>query len=381
MKINIDDVKEKYSLWWNKKGTKPVFYLIFPDDERDVTTKAPAWAAPAIKKQWSNWQQEMIIAQALDLSRESNNEKYLREATTFLREYAHSTEYAMEGYPFLLPGFGPGVLTALLTGYAQFKKSTVWFEVDPPQEWDDLFNTIDSFNEDYYAWYKKVLSIIIEDLQEHFVIAMPDIGGVLDILAGIHGNQNLLMNLIMSPDKVKKAIEVIEKKLYVIYKETADIIAPGNHGCYAETMRYLSEKPTHIGICDFSAMISPDHFAEFCLPLLQREAEHWDDRYVYHMDGPGQVPHLDHLLAIEKLHAIQWVPGAGNPTCLDESYYEMYKKILDSGKYICFGGADAHADAYKALFKKFPKEAFFVPITFGEKKKATEFVKEINSII
>ena len=34
----------------------------------------------------------------------------------------------------------------------------------------------------------------------------------------------------------------------------------------------------------------------------------------YHLDGPGAVVHLDALLEIPHMKAIQWVPGAGQPT-------------------------------------------------------------------
>ena len=59
-------------------------------------------------------------------------------------------------------------------------------------------------------------------------------------------------------------------------------------------------------------MISPHISARFALPSLEYEISCLDHA-VYHMDGPGQIRHLDDLLAIPNLHTIQWMPGAGQP--------------------------------------------------------------------
>ena len=46
--------------------------------------------------------------------------------------------------------------------------------------------------------------------------------------------------------------------------------------------------------------------------------------------GPGQIPHLKHLLSLEKLVGIQWIPGAGSPP--PEEWLPLLKEIRDGGK-------------------------------------------------
>lgn len=59
----------------------------------------------------------------------------------------------------------------------------------------------------------------------------------------------------------------------------------------------------------------------------------------YHLDGPGQLPHLDSLLSISKLKGIQWIPGAGAPDY--KQWPDVYRKIRDAGKLIqLFGDVD-----------------------------------------
>ena len=50
----------------------------------------------------------------------------------------------------------------------------------------------------------------------------------------------------------------------------------------------------------------------------------------YHLDGIGQLRHLDILLSIEKLKGIQWLPGTGRPD--PENWLDVLKKIRNGGK-------------------------------------------------
>ena len=51
-----------------------------------------------------------------------------------------------------------------------------------------------------------------------------------------------------------------------------------------------------------------------------------------HGDRPGALPHLNTLLAIEKLDAIQWVWGAGNEPA--SRWMDVFRHIQVAGKSI-----------------------------------------------
>jgi hypothetical protein len=76
-------------------------------------------------------------------------------------------------------------------------------------------------------------------------------------------------------------------------------------------------------------MISPAMFERFVLPDLVACCDHLDHGF-YHLDGKGEIPHLDHLLAIERLRGIQWIPGDGQPPPQD--WLPLLKRIRDGGK-------------------------------------------------
>ncbi len=80
---------------------------------------------------------------------------------------------------------------------------------------------------------------------------------------------------------------------------------------------------------DFSAMISPQMFESFVLPDLAACCKKLDFTF-YHLDGEGQINHLDHLLSLEKLHGVQWIPGEGQPS--PASWLPLFQRFIDAGK-------------------------------------------------
>ncbi len=80
---------------------------------------------------------------------------------------------------------------------------------------------------------------------------------------------------------------------------------------------------------DFSYMISPRMFRRFVLPDLMACTEAMDYGF-YHMDGKGQIPHLDQLLSIPRLRGVQWQPGAG--AAMAEGWIDLLRRIRDGGK-------------------------------------------------
>jgi len=125
--------------------------------------------------------------------------------------------------------------------------------------------------------------------------------------------------------------------------------------------------------CDFSAMISPAMFEEFEVPYLAEQCERLDYS-VYHLDGPVCIQHLDLLLGIAELNAIQWTPGAGQPAAADASYIPMYRKIRAAGKSIMVrGGAP---DQARKLVEELGPEGLDIAIWVGSEQEADEVVKQ-----
>jgi hypothetical protein len=83
--------------------------------------------------------------------------------------------------------------------------------------------------------------------------------------------------------------------------------------------------------CDFCAMMSPDHFREFVQPSLRKQCQQLDHS-IYHLDGPDAVKHMDALMEIEELDALQWTSGAAKPDGGYEGWYPIYDKVRAANK-------------------------------------------------
>lgn len=83
--------------------------------------------------------------------------------------------------------------------------------------------------------------------------------------------------------------------------------------------------------CDFAAMISPSMFAEFVVPALRRQCR-WLDHSLFHLDGPSCICHIDHLLAIAELDAVQWAPSVSQPGAGNSKWFNLYEQILSAGE-------------------------------------------------
>lgn len=236
--------------------------------------------------------------------------------------------FILDGYPrFDLACFGPGVLAAFCGARTDNTSGGMWFF---PCEEDvkKLHVAYDPEN----PWAERIKAICragVEKWQGSVVIGMPDLGGVMDVIASLCGTENLLFALMDEPDEVHRLILETETAWRSAYNDFAAILAP--QGAYTDWNGILSRKPAYIPQCDFSYMLSPQMFREFVLPTIERDTQMLSHT-IYHLDGIGQLAHLDMLLSLPYLDAVQWVYGAGQPGPVH--WMKTYEKILNAGKKI-----------------------------------------------
>ena len=85
--------------------------------------------------------------------------------------------------------------------------------------------------------------------------------------------------------------------------------------------------------CDFSAMMSPDDFRAYIQPSLRQQAEK-ADCVLCHLDGPDAIKHLDALMEIDGIDALQWTSGDAGPDGTLPDWDVIYDKAILAGKSI-----------------------------------------------
>ena len=327
---------EAHTRWWAGTLDRPLTSVIITDAyPTEKRTPAPVLSQKSCAQ--LEWTAEQVI-----------------EATD---EALSRNEYLGDSYPMVnLDSFGPGVLAALCDG-AKLDNSSggVWFFPAEEKELCDIHVRYNPEN----LWARRIKDLYRAGRQfwgDSVVMSMPDLGGVMDVLASLRGSENLLMDLYDCPEEVKRIageVEIAWQDAYADFRQ-----AMGDGALYTDWNGILSTQPSYILQCDFSYMISNAMFREFVLETLRRDTERLANT-IYHLDGVGELNHLDDLCSLERLRAVQWVFGEGKPGPMH--WLDVYRRIMKAGKQVMIvGEAKDYPDTLHALGGT-PYARYFLP--------------------
>ena len=242
-----------------------------------------------------------------------------------------------DSFPQIWPNFGPGIIAAFMGAELEKGEATCWFIPEEQQEIVDIEFQYDPEN----MWLQRVQDIYeaaMERWEGLVQVGMTDLGGNLDILSTFRPGDKLLLDLYDYPNAVKSLTWQAHRMWWRYFDEFNSILQPQNPG-YTAWTPIFSDGTYYMLQCDFCYMIGPEMFDEFVKPELASTCKKLVNPF-FHLDGSGQLPHLDSLLGIPELKGVQWVPGAGAPDCTH--WPEVYRKIRKAGKLIqLFGGFPA----------------------------------------
>ena len=249
------------------------------------------------------------------------------------------THFAGDALPVFCPWLGPDQFAAWLGAELLLKPREFTSWAKPfVKDWDE-------HPEFHIApdnrWWKLYLEILRESVrvgQDKWVTGYPDLHTGVDALSAIRGADRLALDMVEAPEAVHQAM----REMTALWKSVVDtvsaLILPAGQGTANWTMGWSSQRFLCIGQNDFTCMISPRMFEEFCGPDNQACCDHVD-RTLYHLDGPGAVRHVPWLLRQEKLHCIQWIQGAGQKP--PSQWLTLLRQIQAGGKSVqlYYGGA------------------------------------------
>ncbi len=294
-----------------------------------------------------------------------------------VRNSIMSTWYGGDAVPSWFVNFGPGSVASYLGSRTEFADDTVWFNQFEDNSLENILRTI-HYDENNRLWKiaQEMTKRVLEIAEGNFIVSFADIGGILDILASLRGSEPLLADLVDSPELVHKcADKIVDLWLRYFYELKAIMDAHGQHG-YTCWMPCWSEKEWYTLQCDFSEMISPDMFKEFVVPRLEKEAS-TIGRSIYHWDGPGELPHLDHILSVEKVNAVQYVSVVPrDPPNESLHWLPYYRRIAESGRGVFIFTSDF--DQTYELSQRMPAERLAFHIHAKSKDDAIAFLKRFD---
>ena len=309
-----EKVKRDYTRWWAGELERPLIFVTL--DGRDPGRPEPELP---LRGFMTAHDQSVPVEQIVD--------RWDHHLSSF--------EYLGDAFPSIWPNLGPGVLSVFLGAELKPGIETTWFH---PREDREIGDIRFRYRPDdvWMPRLKEFYALASAKWQGLVHLGMTDLGGNLDILSTFRPSEKLLLDLYDYPEEVKRLTWEAHEAWFRCFADLDAVFRQNNPGYTAWTPIFSTE-PSYMLQCDFSYMIGPDMFDEFVRPELVAACKRLVNPF-YHLDGPGQLPHLDSLLSIPELKGIQWVPGAGAPDC--GQWPEVYRKIHDAGKLIqVFGGA------------------------------------------
>lgn len=303
-KENWEESRTNYLEWWSGKGlVVSMWEHLLKDGPPHEHVPEPEPAAD-LEQYWFDpeWRAGNIHYQ---LSRSSFMGDILPVANTHL---------------------GPGSLAAILGAELEPKKDTIWIR---QRKCGELNFNLDENNR-YWKMHIDLLKACKNHSRDRYFVGCPDLVEGLDVLAGVKGTEQVLMEMILQPEMLEEQLRKVNEIYFEVFDRIYNIIGEEGEMAFCYFSIWGPGKVSKIQ-SDISGMISEQDFRRFALPYFREQCKKIDYT-LYHLDGVDALRHLDAILEIEELNVIQWTPGEGQPQGGDPVWYDVYKKILSSGK-------------------------------------------------
>lgn len=315
--VDWEKSRERHEAWWQGEAIDRVLLQVLAP-KKDVPPATPPpmprnpeqqWLDVESRLQWFEWN-------------------------------LNHTYYAGDAYPYFDTQIGPGTLSTFIGAKPEFQSNTVWYHPcvdDIPSAQPPVFDE----NNHYWKYVQELSTAGMKHFQERALVAFPDLIENLDTISSLFGNRELLLAMVDYPEKVHEFQRAILPLYLEYHRRLYDIIKDEDGGsCFCAFHVYGKGRIAKLQ-CDFSAMISPRMFEDFVVPYMEPQCQALDHS-VYHWDGTCALQHECPLLSMPSLQAIQWTPGAGEPSVGDPFWYPMYHRILEAGKSLLMLGVAPH---------------------------------------
>lgn len=306
LKPDYEQTKRRIDAFWHRELIdRPVvqFSLLKPPEKR-VPLPPSHHATPA--ERWLDTEYQTALAVA-NLS---------------------NHEFLGDTLPVAYPNLGPEVFSAFYGCPIHFGDyGTSW--TDPIlHDWSAADRLQLDWNSPWLAKLHEMTDALLEAGKGKFIVGMTDWHPGGDAVAALRDPQNLALDLLEHAHDVERLLRRLEADYFKVYDIFYEKLRAAGQPI-SSWLTLMHDGKYYIVSNDFSAMISKKMFDDIFLPGIINECR-FLDRSIYHLDGPGALHHLDSLLEIKELHAVQWVFGAGREGF--HRWVPVYKKIQAAGK-------------------------------------------------
>jgi hypothetical protein len=351
-KANWDQTRKRFVDWWNHDGLVIGMWGA-PEVGRSIHENVAAPVRPATIQE--------------------------RYCDAFFRAMENHYRLSRSVFPLdVLPSattdLGPGSLALFLGAKPGFAEDTVWFHPCIEQELEPEKLPPLKFDPNHPWWHatEDIIRRCVEFSRGKYLVGCPDLIENVDALSSLRGAQTLCMDMVERPEWVEQKIWEINDVWFAAYQRIYDLIKlEDNSSAFGAFYIWGPGKVAKVQ-CDASAMFSPRMYKRFVVPALTAQCE-WLDHSLYHLDGTQAMVHLDALLAIEPLDAIEWTPQAGIETGGNQRWHDLYRRILAAGKSVQVVNVELHE--IQPLLDVVGPKGVYMLIQFKDEREAEQALK------
>ena len=291
------------------------------------------------------------------------------ESIERIERYLNSTTFLGEAMPGFRPGFGPDQMAGFCGAplvVSPDSTNTSWSQKIVDDWAIALPLTIEEGN---VAWQrmKQYHKLAEQYTTGKCLLYNIDMHSNIDLLEGLRGAQKLLFDIIDTPELIERAMADARKLFFKVYNELWRYGDKDKLGSTSWLNLYSCGK-YHPIQADFICMLNTQMVRRFVLPAIEEEVAFLDNA-CFHLDGPDALKHIDDILAIDRIGAFQWVPGACNKPQIE--WPDVLKKIHAAGKATIIY---ATVDQIKAIHKQYPPNLVVYDTTVKTEKQAHELL-------
>lgn len=240
-----------------------------------------------------------------------------------------NTIFGGDALPIVIPNLGPEVFSAFYGCELQFTETTSWCEPILDTLEPATIRALQLDEEGLY--FRKIVELteaLIQAGQGKFLVGYTDLHPGGDGAAGLRDPQQMCLDVIERPEAIRLLCERLTDDFLRVFDRFHQRLLDA--GMLSTTwLPAVGTGRMHVPSNDFSCMISAAHFDEIFVPALERECAHME-HCIYHLDGPQALQHLDRILSIDSIQAMQWVPGAGQAYW--GQWIDVYRRIQAAGR-------------------------------------------------
>lgn len=326
-----EETKQRFDAWWRgEKTDRPMMRLIKARTQPD-------------KSKLIDLQPYYKSEKDLHIGPE------LRVAATRNLDVTH--EFLFEAFNYVDINMGPGSMAAYLAADPEYSRDTVWYhkiETESVRDFENLsFKKSTKYWEEHLAAVRRAVELAGED----YFVCIPDIIENLDVLASLRGSEELCFDLMDDPEGVQRCIQMVDDNYFSYYDAMYDIVKRKNgECCYTAFSIWGRDKVAKLQ-CDFSCLMSAESFEELVIPSLKKQCDKIPYT-LYHLDGKDAIRHVPALMKLDKLNALNWTFGAGQPDAADERWFKIYDQVMDAGKSLWLSFCDGTVEQWAGNAKK-----------------------------